>query len=73
MLAAKSLSNGLELWQIKDKEETIIICIKKETNNLNKFADVGDIKGLTKAINGGYIGLDDRIAHYNEAIHLLVG
>ena len=42
-----------------------------ETNNLNRFADVGDIKGLTKAINGGFIGLEDRIKHYNEAIHLL--
>ena len=33
-----------------------------ESNNLNRFADVGDIKGLTKAINGGFIGLEDRIA-----------
>lgn len=42
-----------------------------ETNNLNRFADVGDIKGLTKAINGGYIGLEDRINHYNHAMHVL--
>ena len=42
-----------------------------ETNNLNRFADVGDIKGLTKAINGGYIGLDDRIKHYEHALHVL--
>ena len=42
-----------------------------ESNNLNRFADVGDIKGLTKAINGGYIGLDDRIKHYNHALHVL--
>ena len=42
-----------------------------ESNNLNRFADVGDIKGLTKAINGGYIGLDDRIKHYNHAVHVL--
>lgn len=41
-----------------------------ETNNLNKFADVGDIKGLTKAINGGYLGLDDRIKHYNHALEV---
>ena len=44
-----------------------------ETNNLNRFADVGDIKGLTKAINGGYIGLEDRIKHYNHALHVLEG
>ena len=42
-----------------------------ETNNLNRFADSGDIKGLTKAINGGYIGLDDRIKHYEHALHVL--
>lgn len=42
-----------------------------ESNNLNKFADSGDIKGLTKAINGGYIGLEDRISHYEHALHVL--
>lgn len=42
-----------------------------ESNNLNRFADVGDIKGLTKAINGGFIGLEDRIKHYNHALHVL--
>jgi len=42
-----------------------------ETNNLNRFADVGDIKGLTRAINGGYIGLEDRIKHYEHALHVL--
>ena len=40
-------------------------------NNLNKFADAGDIKGMTKVINGGYIGLEDRIKHYEHAIHVL--
>ena len=42
-----------------------------ESNNLNRFADVGDIKGLTKAINGGYIGLEDRVKHYEHALHVL--
>jgi putative chitinase len=42
-----------------------------ESNNLNRFADKGDIKGLTKAINGGYIGLEDREHHYNHALHVL--
>ena len=42
-----------------------------ESNNLNRFADVGDIKGLTKAINGGFIGLEDRIAHYQHALHVM--
>ena len=42
-----------------------------ESNNLNRFADVGDIKGLTKAINGGFIGLEDRIKHYQHALHVM--
>lgn len=42
-----------------------------ESNNLNRFADAGDIKGLTKAINGGFIGLEDRIHHYEHALHVL--
>jgi putative chitinase len=42
-----------------------------ESNNLNRFADKGDIKGLTKAINGGFIGLEDRIKHYEHALHVL--
>jgi putative chitinase len=42
-----------------------------ESNNLNRFADTGDIKGMTKVINGGYIGLDDRIKHYDHALIVL--
>lgn len=42
-----------------------------ETNNLNQWADAGDILTLTKRINGGTIGLDDRIKHYNHACHVL--
>jgi len=42
-----------------------------ETNNLNQFADKGDILTLTKRINGGTIGLEDRIKHYEHALHVL--
>jgi putative chitinase len=42
-----------------------------ETNNLNKWADAGDILTLTKKINGGTIGLEDRIKHYEHALHVL--
>jgi len=42
-----------------------------ESNNLNQWADKGDILTLTKRINGGTIGLDDRIKHYNHALHVL--
>jgi len=41
-----------------------------ESNNLNQFADKGDILTMTKRINGGTIGLEDRITHYNHALHI---
>ena len=44
-----------------------------EANNLNQWADKGDILTLTKRINGGTLGLEDRIKHYNHAIHVLQG
>jgi len=39
-------------------------------NKLNREADAGDIKTMTRKINGGYIGLEDRIHHYEDAIKL---
>ena len=42
-----------------------------ENNNLNQWADKGDILTLTKRINGGTIGLEDRIKHYEHALHVL--
>ena len=42
-----------------------------EQNKLNRFADANDTKGLTRAINGGYIGLEDRIKHTEHALHIL--
>lgn len=42
-----------------------------ETNNLNQWADAGDILTLTKRINGGVIGLEDRKKHYAHALHVL--
>ena len=41
------------------------------SNNLNQWADVGDILTMTKRINGGTIGLEDRIKHYNHAMEVL--
>jgi len=41
-----------------------------ESNNLNQFADKGDIVTMTKRINGGTIGLEDRIKHYEHALHV---
>lgn len=42
-----------------------------ESNKLNQWADKNDILTLTKRINGGTIGLDDRIKHYEHALHVL--
>jgi putative chitinase len=59
-------------WVTADKDFALMSAIWFwNKNKLNKEADAGDIKTMTRKINGGYIGLEDRIKHYNEAIHLL--
>jgi putative chitinase len=45
-------------------------CFFWEQNKLNQWADKGDILTLTKRINGGTIGLEDRIKHYEHALHI---
>jgi putative chitinase len=61
-------------WVTADRDFALMSAIWFwNKNKLNVQADSGDIKLMTKKINGGYIGLEDRIKHYNEAIHLLVG
>jgi len=44
-----------------------------KTNKLAKWADDGDNVGLTKKINGGTIGLDDRNRRWEEALAILGG
>ncbi len=41
------------------------------THKCNELAEAGDWAGLTKKINGGVIGLADRVRHINEALALL--
>jgi putative chitinase len=41
------------------------------THNCNNLAEAADWVGLTKKINGGTIGLDDRVKHTNEAFAVL--
>lgn len=42
-----------------------------QTHKLNQFADSRDFLMMTKKINGGTIGLDDRIKHINHALDIL--
>lgn len=42
-------------------------CEEWKASDLNKLADAGDIKQITRVINGGYIGLDSRIKYYTKA------
>jgi putative chitinase len=42
-----------------------------DSRDLNDLADAGDIKMITKRINGGFIGLEDRIEHYETALEAL--
>lgn len=46
-------------------------CWYWESQKLNQWADAGDILTLTKRINGGTIGLEDRKKHYEHALHVL--
>ena len=41
-----------------------------ESNNLNSCADRRDILTMTKKINGGTIGLEDRTTNFNYALHI---
>ena len=73
---ADSLSSSME--EIVEFLQTFEGCVQSacwfwETNDLNALADLGDIKAMTKRINGGYIGLEDRIKHYNHALEVLCG
>ena len=44
-----------------------------DTHKLNQYADRTDYLMMTKKINGGTIGLDDRIRHINHALDILNG
>lgn len=46
----------------------ITACWFWHKNQLNQICDKGDIVLLSKRINGGTIGLEDRIKHWNDAL-----
>ena len=66
----------------KSLDETVAYCETLEgaiasgayfwqSNNLNRFVQANDYVGLTKAINGGTHGLDDRTNKYKKALSVL--
>lgn len=67
---------GMDLEQVTRYLETKqgaaeAACLFWKNNKLNSYADVGDIKGMTKVINGGYIGLPEREENYRKALNIL--
>jgi putative chitinase len=42
-----------------------------ESNNLNALADAGDMVKMTKIINGGTLGMEDRVARFNKVSIIL--
>jgi putative chitinase len=40
-------------------------------NHLNALADKNDIKAVTKAINGGFIGLEERSKNFNKLMSII--
>jgi putative chitinase len=67
---------GMDLEQVTRYLETKqgaaeAACLFWKNNKLNSYADVGDIKVMTKVINGGYIGLPEREENYRKALNIL--
>jgi putative chitinase len=44
-----------------------------DSRNINKYADLGDIESVTRKVNGGKNGLDDRIDYYGRISLILLG
>lgn len=67
------ISNDLKIdylnnpeWLEREADAMISALWYWNKQNLNKYADLGDLKGATKVINGGFNGLADREKKYNQ-------
>lgn len=68
----KSLDEAVEY--VRTKEGALdSACWFWDTNGINRYCDANDIVTMTKRINGGTIGLEDRKKHWEHAIHVLGG
>ena len=65
-----SLDETINYLQTK-QGATEAACLFWKNNNLNRYADVNDIKGMTKVINGGFLGLTEREENYAKALNIL--
>lgn len=76
----KACSKALNIDLMKNPDLIISnaeICVKTacwfwSKNSLNNFADIDDIKTITKRINGGYNGLEDRESILKRAKSVLL-
>lgn len=64
------LINHPELLE-EPRNATIVSLDYWKRNGLSKVAATQDIKALTRAINGGLIGLSDREDHFEKALEVL--
>ncbi len=69
----KSLDDAIAYLQTPEGAILGAIWFWTQAHNLNAFADQGEagFLGLTKAINGGTNGYQDRLAKYKKAIKIL--
>jgi putative chitinase len=46
-------------------------CFFWKEENLNSHSDAGDVERVTRIINGGTLGIEDRTARFNHAVQVL--
>jgi putative chitinase len=58
-------------WLLEPEYATLSAAWFFNKKGLNQIADLGDVVTLTKRINGGTLGLDDRVMRTNRALAVL--